>query len=66
MVDENNIGAPKMLNNFGAIEFMIFPTLRGARNIGVFSTAPYKVITFNLLCFFFVLIFFASSQKQKG
>ena len=40
---EKKMYAPKMRNNIGAIKFYI----------GLFSIAPSKVISFNLLCFIF-------------
>jgi hypothetical protein len=43
IVDKNIIGAPKMRNNYGAIQFLIF------------SIAPCTVIALHLPCFIFCI-----------
>ena len=50
-VGENIIAAPKIRNNYGAIESFIVQYCDS--NIGLFYIAPCKVITLNPLCILF-------------
>ena len=51
-MDENIFVAPKMHNNYGAIQLFIIP-IWPYSNIGLFSIAPCKVITLIFFCFIF-------------
>ena len=57
-IDENIIGVYEMQNNYGTIIVFFF-----YRNIGLFSIAPFTVLTLDLLCFirykFFALFLIA-------
>ena len=48
---ENNIGAPKLRNNFVAIKYALFQYCDSS--IELFSINPRNVIALNLLCFYF-------------
>ena len=50
-VGENIIVTKKIRNNYGAIQLLFFRYCKS--NIGLFSIAPCKDITLNLLCFIY-------------
>ena len=54
-MDENIFVAPKMHNNYGAIQLFIIP-IWPYSNIGLFSIAPCKVITLIFLALFLVSV----------
>ena len=50
-VSDKNIGTPKMRNDYGAIQLLIFCY----HNIGLFSIAPCKIIALILVLALFVI-----------